>query len=275
MITMNFTNTVGGISVTTYKDLAYKHVSGHPLLLDLHIPENAHKPVPLVFYIHGGGWAEGTRDTTNLDAFVKAGYAMASLDYRFTNEAVFPAQIEDVKAALRWLRVHADEFQLDPCRFVTWGHSAGAHLASLLGLTAHSRQFDTGENLHVSSSVLGVGSVSAPVNFLEASGIKPLLKEVSALFGAHPCEQKEWAMAANPITHITAEAPPFVIVHGDSDDLVPMQHAEQLHAALQNKGVPSRLVIQKGVNHFNFSHPEMVAELVAFFDSVIHAKSLR
>ena len=257
-------------SVKSYKSIEYKNVGGRPLLLDLHVPTEAKGKVPLLFYIHGGGWCGGTKDdATNLAAFIKAGYAMSALDYRFSNEAIFPAQIEDVKAALRWLRAHVGEFQLDPDRVGAWGHSAGGHLVSLLGVTGASRLFDVGDNLHVSSQVLGVGSVAGPMDLLSLANNDILPTYISDLFGGHPNTRKELAQSANPINHIDKDTPPFVIIHGEKDDMVPCQQAELLHAALNNKGIPSRLVIQAGIDHDNWRHPQMVGELIQFFDALL------
>lgn len=255
--------------VLTYKDIEYKRVNGRPLLLDLHVPAEVAGPVPLVFYVHGGGWSAGNKeDATNLDSFIAAGYAMSAMDYRFSEEAIFPAQIEDVKAAVRWLRAHAAEYNLDAERFLAWGHSAGGHLVSLLGLTADRGIFETGDNLQVSSRVQAVGSVSGPVDFIVAAEDNSFLKSATGLLGGHPFEQRELALAANPVTYITREAPPFLLVHGEDDDAVPRKHSELLHAALKKAGVPCQLVIQGGVKHDNYNHPDMVRELIGFFDRI-------
>jgi len=257
-------------SVKSYKSIEYKNVGGRPLLLDLHVPAEAKGKVPLLFYIHGGGWCGGTKDdATNLAAFIKAGYAMSALDYRFSTEAIFPAQIEDVKAALRWLRAHAAEFQIDPDRIGAWGHSAGGHLVALLGVTGASGLFDVGDNLHVSSKVFGVGCVAGPIDLLGLANIDVLPTHLADLFGGHPSTRKELAESANPVNHIDKETPPFVIVHGETDDMVPFQEAELLHAALEDKGIPSRLVRQVGIGHDNWKNPEMVGELIQFFDGLL------
>ena len=261
----------GALRIETFKGINYKTVGGRSLQLDLHLPTGVKGKIPLVFYIHGGGWASVTKeDATNLESFIREGWAMSAMDYRFSKEARFPAQMEDVNAALRWLRAHADEFNLDPERFVVWGHSAGAHLAALMALTGESRVFDTGENLHVSSKILAVGCVSPPVD-LDDFGHQESAKEmVVALLGGTPGEKKDLAALASPLSHAKkGEAPPFLFVHGDKDDIVPLRHSEKLHELLVRNGLSSQLVVQPGVDHFNFNHPDMVRELIRFFGPVL------
>jgi len=257
----------GALHIETYKGIHYKKVDGRSLQLDLHLPPGVKGKIPLVFYIHGGGWSSVTKeDTVNMEAFIREGYALSAMDYRYSNEAFFPAQIEDVKAALRWLRAHAGEFNLDPERFVVWGHSAGAHLAALLALTGESRVFDTGDNTDVSSKVLAVGCISPPVDLFDMGAQENAKEMIAALLGGSPGEKKELAELASPLSHVKkGDAPPFLFVHGDRDDIVPLRHSQKLHESLVKNGLSSRLVVQPGVDHANFNHPDMVRELVQFF----------
>ena len=256
------------VIVKTFKNIEYGNIHGRPLLLDLHLPAEGNGPFPLVFYVHGGGWHSGNKDdATNLEAFIKAGYAMSAMDYRLSGEAKFPAQIEDVKSALRWLWEHAAELGLDSRRFVAWGHSAGAHLVALLAATEKSGKFETVHQTEKSSGLLGVAAVAAPIDLLLAS--KGLYNSIGALLGGDPSELAQRAKEAGPLTYLTAEAPPFLIVHGDADQAVPLENSTLLHSALQRLGVPTRLVIQEGVGHGNHNHPGMVKELLRFFDSLV------
>jgi dipeptidyl aminopeptidase/acylaminoacyl peptidase len=136
-------------------------------------------------------------------------------------------------------------------------------------VTGASGLFDVGDNLHVSSKVLGVGSVAGPIDLLNLASHEFLAPLLFDLFGALPSTRRDLAQSANPINHIDKETPPFVIIHGDRDDAVPCQQAELLHAALNSKGIPSRLVIQAGIGHDNWKDPQMVGELIRFFDCLL------
>jgi len=143
------------------RDLAYVSHGHERQKLDLYLPHTG-GAAPVIVYIHGGGWRQGSKDSRLVPAqYTQQGYAVASLDYRLSGDATFPAQIEDCKAAVRWLRAHADEYKLDTDHFAAWGESAGAHLAAQLGTTGQIDTFDKGENLRVSSQVQAV-----PWNFL-------------------------------------------------------------------------------------------------------------
>lgn len=260
----------GGYQVISYKDIEYKNVEGRPLRMDLHLPAEAGGKVPLVFYIHGGGWSTVTKeDATNLRSFISKGYAMVALDYRYSTEAIFPAQIEDVKAALRWLRAHASEFNIDPDRIVAWGHSAGAHLCALLALTAKNRLFDVGENLEFSSDVLAAGCISPPTDLVLLEQLDSAKEMIRALLGGSTEERQALAALASPLSHVKEPAPPLLFVHGDRDDVVPLEQSRKMHEALTAQGRSSRLVVQPGVDHANYNHPEMVRVLLEFFGSIL------
>jgi acetyl esterase/lipase len=131
--------------VKVLKDLEYARIGDRRLLLDLYLPEKGERPLPLIIWVHGGGWAAGSKDQVGAVRQLNRGYAVASLDYRLSSEAIFPAQIEDCKAAVRWLRAHAQKYDLDRNRFGAWGSSAGGHLVALLGTSSTIKDFDTGE----------------------------------------------------------------------------------------------------------------------------------
>ncbi len=231
----------------SYKDLTYKTVDGKPLTLDLYVPDNGGGPVPLIIAIHGGGWHAGQKTDYPSAPFIKNGYAMASIEYRLAPEAIFPAQAEDVKAAVRWLRTHAKDYNLDPDRFGAFGHSAGGHLASLLGTTGNMPQFDVGDNLGVSSKVQAVVDMAGPVAFLALAPNK--MAGEPGLIGGTVEEKHDLAALASPITHITSDDPPFLILHGDNDHMVPEEQALLFYAALQKANVPCQLLLLPKVDH--------------------------
>jgi acetyl esterase/lipase len=215
-------------------DLAYV-TNGHMRQkLDLYLPKG-NKKVPLIIFIHGGAFTRGDKKDQSPAPFLSDGYAFASLNYRLSQDAIFPAQIEDCKAAVRWLRLNAEKYRLDPDRFGAWGTSAGGHLVALLGTTGDTKIFDLGENLEFSSRIQAVADWFGPTDFLQMD--------------AHKLPNKEKVVAANPITYIGPNAPPFLIAHGDADRLVPYQQSVLLEAALKAVEVPVTFYTVKGGGH--------------------------
>lgn len=266
--------------VVAHRDLAYVTGGHAQQKLDLFLPEKTAGPTPLIVWIHGGAWVSGDKsDNPPLrSGFVQRGYAVASLNYRLSGVALFPAQIEDCKAALRWLRAHAKEYNLDPAHIGVWGGSAGGHLVALLGTTGGVKDFDVGENLDQSSAVQAVGDFFGPTDFvqMDAHALKgthlihddPGSPESRVIGG--PIQDKanyEKVQRANPIKYLTKDAPPYLIVHGDQDPLVPHHQSELLYAALKGAGVPVRFHTIKGGGHGKGFGGKEISEMVAaFFD---------
>ncbi|HEY4761519.1 MAG TPA: alpha/beta hydrolase, partial [Thermoguttaceae bacterium] len=203
-------------------------------------------------------------------------YAVASLNYRLSQEAIFPAQIEDCKAAVRWLRTHAKQYGLDADHFAAWGDSAGGHLSALLGTTGDTKEFDKGDNLDISSRVQAVCDYYGPTDFLQMDDHLPARiarnhdmpdSPESRLIGGPIQEKKEKTARANPITYITPAAAPFLIVHGDNDGSVPFNQSELLFDALKKAGVSVHLHVMKGAGHGPpFGQPEVIDMITKFFD---------
>ncbi|HEV7516328.1 MAG TPA: alpha/beta hydrolase fold domain-containing protein, partial [Thermoanaerobaculia bacterium] len=256
--------TTSGITYGTYVD---GNGQTQPLLLDLLQPA-AGSPTPLVIWIHGGGWLSGSR--TPLPAQVSAlcgrGYAVASVDYRLTQTAIWPAQIQDVKGAVRYLRAHAGSYSLDPGRFAAWGTSAGGHLAAVLatagdvptatvGSVTVDLEGTTGGNLGTSSRVQAAvdwyGATDVLQMSLYASSVDHDArfsaegKLVGGAIQLHP----ELAATANPITYVSADDPPFLILHGTIDDTNPFNQSELLVDALRAAAVPVTFVPIQGADH--------------------------
>jgi acetyl esterase/lipase len=254
-----------------YKDLAYMD-DGHPRhLLDLYVPPDANK-APLIIWIHGGAWLAGDKSNPRPLPFLAEGFAVASINYRLIQHAIFPAQIMDCKAAVRWLRANADKYHLDPDRFAVWGESAGGHLAALVGTTGDVDVFEPNDGLQVSSKVQAAIDFFGPTDFLQMdahrlpSGIHFGSEDApeARLIGGPVQQNKEKAAAANPITYVSKDDPPFLIVHGDQDPLVPHHQSELLEAALRQAGVPVTFYTVKGGGHGGFNDPN-VPELVGRF----------
>lgn len=224
-------------------------------ILDLLIPSGAINPLPLIIWVHGGGWQSGSKEQCQAFPYLQKGCAAASINYRLSQQAIFPAQIQYCKAAVRWLRAYAKEYNLDPNRFAVWGTSAGGHLVALLGTTGDVKTFDVGENLGFSSRVQAVVDFFGPADFtqmakysLPNSRINHDAPEAKLIGGAVPENQEEVA-AANPSTCVAKNNPPFLIMHGNKDNLVPYQQSEMLRDALQKAGVPVTLKIGEGAGH--------------------------
>ncbi|MFI0235991.1 alpha/beta hydrolase fold domain-containing protein [Streptomyces sp. NPDC016845] len=224
---------------------------GRPLELDLWLPAaQARRPVPLVLFLHGGAWRRGRRDDMGVrtrawepgpfERIAAAGLAVACVDYRLSGEALFPAQLDDVRAALRWLGLRADELGIDSERVVVWGESAGGHLASLLALT-HPEPPLAGAVVWYGPSDLE--TPRPPFDPADPSSMEALL------LGAAPSTVPERAAAASPVRRAHAGAPPFLIVHGEADTMVPCGHGRDLAAALRAAGAEAELRIVAGAEH--------------------------
>jgi acetyl esterase/lipase len=245
---------------------------GHPRQkLDLYLPE-ADGSLPLVVYVHGGAFRAGDKSEWPPLEYLAEGYALAAINYRLSQHALFPAQIEDGKAAVRWLRAHSTDYGLAPHRFAAGGTSAGGHLAAMLGTSGHVREWDVGEHLDVSSRVQAVLDYFGPTDFLQMDAHRlpdgmvhdtPDSPE-SQLVGGPIQENPEEVARANPITYVTADAPPFLIVHGDRDPLVPHHQSELLSAALQEAGVPVTFYTVEGGGHGGFEDPRVPKLTKAF-----------
>ncbi len=222
--------------------------------LDLYLPELfENEPRPVLVRIHGGAWRHGDKSSQRgVAGYVKQGYIGVAINYRLSQQAIFPAQIEDCKAAIRWLRANAHEYGIDPSRIGVVGSSAGGHLAALLGTTGDSSAFEVGENLDYSSAVCAVVDNFGPTDLIKVAhtpGFENRMSMVTQLLGGTVLEKKELATQANPITYITSADPPFLITHGDADPIVPLNQSELLHAALAKAGVPSDLQVVEGGMH--------------------------
>jgi acetyl esterase/lipase len=254
-----------------YHALEFATVEGYrPLQLDLYLPAPSGKPSPVIVYFHGGGWAVGTRrrfgrafkgwSPTPLARLAAAGFAVLTVDYRLTGEAVFPAQLDDAKAAIRWARTNAAELNIDPQRIVAWGESAGGHLALLAGLTGSA---EAGDDVCAVIAWYAPTTLSADADpgSPEAALIGP---DASDGQGSSPStrpptsdDRGARARAASPISHVHAGAPPVHIHHGTADTLVGFQQSVDLVAALNAAGVPVEFIAVEGSEHFWTGAPDL------------------
>ena len=241
----------------TYLNVEYAPNGHERQKMDIYLPEpgkNA-RPVPIVVWIHGGAWLAGNKKNCPSRVFLKYGFAVASINYRLSQHAIFPAQIEDCKAAIRYLRANAKKYNIDPDRIGVWGSSAGGHLVALLGTTSDIKKFDKGDNLHVSSEVQAVCDFFGPTDFTKMCDFESSMDHdatdspESKLVGGAIQDNKEACKRANPITYVSRNDPPFLIVHGDKDPLVPHNQSELLYDALKKVGADVKFHTVKGGGH--------------------------
>lgn len=231
-------------------------------VLDLYLPRSANRPFPVVLWVHGGGWEGGNKENPPAMFLIGKGYAVASINYRLTREpkACFPAQIHDCKAAVRWLRANAKQYNLDPDHIGAWGGSAGGHLVALLGASGEVKELEgnVGNHLKMSSRVHAVCDWFGPTDLekfadFQASfpGLPPdcPMQMITKLFGGPIAKSKKLAQQANPITHITAKSPPFLIMHGDRDTLVPLDQSQLLVNAIKAAGSQVDFHVLPGAGH--------------------------
>lgn len=257
----------------TINDVVYGKVGTRELHLDIVIPKDGtDKPHPCVVWVHGGGWSAGSHKQNRAAWLAGKGYVAASVEYRLTGEATFPAQITDCKAAVRYLRAHAKDYGIDPKRIGAWGSSAGGHLVALLGTTAGVKELegDAG-NPGVSSAVQAVCDFFGPTNLAIDKWADPPAA-VTALLGGSPKDKPELAKLASPVKFVDPKDPPFLIVHGEQDKTVPIAQSEQLYEALKKAGVDVTFVRIKNAGHgftpagIGPSLDEINAQVLAFFD---------
>jgi len=250
-------------------------VDGWDLKMDISYPAQFDGPASAVVYVHGGGWTQGSKEDVPAevgDALRQAGFILVSLDYRLAPQHKWPAQIEDVKCAVRSLRAHAAQDLIDPARIGAWGGSAGGHLVSMLGVTDTSAGFDVGAYLDQSSRVQAVVDWFGPSD-LTSLLADPKLSAISRdVFNTQPDDQ-ETLGKASPVTYVTSDDPPFLIMQGDHDQTVPPSQSQELYDRLIAAGVPAALEIVRNAGHsfgpiggpIQPDRLEIAAQTAAFF----------
>ena len=238
--------------------------------------------MPLIVWVHGGGWQGGSKSGCPAAGMVALGYAAASVEYRFSQKAVFPAQIQDCQAALRWLRANSKKYNLDPERIGVWGGSAGGHLVALLGTAGGKKAFTPiGGNEDQSDRVQAVCDLYGPADFNtviqqaeEDKGVKNIFKfntpsdPYSRLVGVNLGSDKAKTDSVSPVNFVSRDNPPFLILHGTKDALVPFAQSVELEAALKQQGVNVMLQRLPGSGHGGpmFDKPAVNGLVRAFFD---------
>lgn len=271
-------------------DVAYVAGGDEAQRLDIYFPEKApEKPLPLLIWIHGGGWTGGSKTQMPYLSQLPRGYAAASLEYRFSQKAKFPAQIQDCQAAIRWLRANASKYHLDPARFGVGGASAGGHLAALVGTSGGKNTFPKiGGNDEQSDRVQAVCDIFGPANFwtvIKQAEADTTVKNIfqwnkgdpySKLIAARLGEDQAACEAVSPVTYVTADNPPFLILHGDRDTLVPYAQSVELSERLAKVNVSCLLQRLPGAGHGGplFTSPTVLKLATDFFDKHLQGRDI-
>ncbi len=234
--------------------VTYCTVGRVALTMNVWLPQGGTTPHPLAVMVHGGGWEHGDAGPSNRLSLVESGlvgkgFVVASVNYRLAPQYVWPAQIEDVKCAIRYLRASAATYGIDPTRIGVWGGSAGGHLVAMLGTAGPSAGYDVGQYLDQSSAVQAVVDEWGPAD-LTAPGWDPYASQViTQVFGVSPGQPSSVLRAASPVSYVTASDPPFLIIQGVADTTVPASQSQEFAATLQSAGVPETLVMVQNAGH--------------------------
>lgn len=267
---------------TAFLDVTYCRGGGIDLKIDLYFPDPSAAPrAPAALFLHGGGWVGGDRSESGWlprirDPLLEKGYVVASADYRLAPSHRWPAQIEDASCAIRFLNAEAGTYGIDAGRIGVWGTSAGGHLAALLGTADASAGFEgDGGHAGFSSRVRAVIDLYGPADLTDGEGWpqgQPLVLDI--VFGTSDLDSPVLA-EASPTTHATPDDPPFLILHGEKDRLVPVRQSELFFERLDAAGVPAELVVVENARHglmpdggaIQPSEDELVEMMVEFFEA--------
>lgn len=264
----------------SYLDVTYCTPDGIPQKMNLFYPKSlSDKPMPIAVYIHGGGWTAGDKGSgagsADMQELLARGYIVASLDYRLAPQHKWPSQITDVKCAIRHLRAHAAMYHLDSNRIGVWGGSAGGHLVAMLGTTDVRAGFDVGEYLDHSSRVQAVVDLFGPADLPAMLGGRAFIV-AQTVFGATSHDDPV-LVSASPVTYITPDDPPFLILHGDKDTVVPLEQSQILYDKLKASDVHATFVVVKNAGHgftpsggtMSPSRVELTKMIADFFDKYL------
>lgn len=254
----------------------------NPLVMHIIYPAEApEEGLPVLMWVCGGGWecCEPQNRLTDLAYFANRGYIVCLITYRISNTAIFPAQIQDVKTAIRFIRKHAKQFRANPDRIAVMGDSAGGHLVTLAGLTPDKKEFTGEQWAGVSDRVQAVVDWYGVVDFFAMAGAEgvtdlatlPGNNCIAKLFGCELEKKLDLIHLANPIEYVNPDAPPFLILHGDEDPLVPLSTSIDLHDKLNAAGVPAELVVVKGAGHatIEFSQEKLLKRIADWLDKAM------
>jgi len=263
---------------TITRDVAYTQSGDPAQRLDLYHPTKRQSNAPLIIWVHGGAWRSGTKSDVPIVSLLQHGFAIASIDYRLTPQAPFPAQVHDIKAAIRFLRSRASEYGVDPQRFIIAGSSAGGHLAALVGVSSGVSELAGTDPSNANES----SAVAAIVSFYGASNLQTILSQstpyglsvrvpaLQLLLGGQPEDHPDKAKLASPTAHVDATDPPLFLIHGDQDPQMPIEQADELARAYRQAKLPVNMHVVKGGVHGGkgFYEPEVLTQVAEFLKSL-------
>lgn len=243
-----------------HENIPYAGDTSKKHLLDIYLPANTTTALPLLVWVHGGAWLSNDKHAdmgymkNTVRSIIDSGYAFASINYRYSTDAVFPAQIQDCNQALQFLYDHAAEYKLDRNNFALIGFSAGGHLASLQALSNNNdiREFYPAGN-KITFKIKAAIDFYGPSDFIALIGSSNNIDSknpVALLLGAMPIDRPDLAKKASPTTYVDKNDPPFLIIQGEKDESVPQVQSKLLKSYLQVAGVPSELIIVEGAPHY-------------------------
>ena len=261
-----------------HKDIVYARVDGKSLGLDIYLPTNVESP-PLLVWVHGGRWMNGSKDRGVPTSFVDVGFALASLDFRQSTDARFPAMIHDIKAAVRFLRAQSDDYGYNGDRIAIAGSSSGAHLATLVGVTNGHSQLEGNVGDYESTS----SDVQAIISYYGASDLTTILQQstpygvgvrapvLEVLLGALPEAAPELAKLASPVNHVDRADPPLLLLHGDRDPQMPINQTHQIEGVYEELGLDVYFDVVHGAVHGGpeFYAPDYLERAIAFLKRTI------
>lgn len=264
-------------------DTPYGTRNGHSLYLDLMLPRQAPRPLPVVVWFHGGGWTSEEltrlyRPETSLLELCRMGFACASVDYTLIQETPFPAQLEDARCAIRFLRAHAAQYGLDPLHIGVWGESGGGRIVSMLGAMGHLTEFEgNGGWPEYSSRVQAVCQWYAGCNYEKSVAMDPAqANRYPAMFGREYTGNEAFFRKISVINYASREdLPPFLIMHGDADRLVPCWHSVDFYQALHQAGQDATLIVVPGQGHGFFDGDEYYQPIYRFFQRTLQSPDAR
>ncbi len=254
--------------VTLVRDVIYGSGGDSDLLLDIYMPETpVAMPIPVIVYIHGGGWQSGDKYPSRVRMLAEAGFFCVSINYRLSGEAKFPAAVEDCKCAVRWLRANATEYNIDPDKIGVWGSSAGGHLSMMLGCMDEDDGLEgNGGWEEYSSRVQAVCSFYGPTDLTTL-----YIPSDCCNFIGHTLEERpDLYEAASPVTYVSAGDPPLLMVHGSADFVVPFHQSEIMRQAYKETGLEVELVKVKDGEH-GFDPNAGISPSVAEIDQIVLA----
>lgn len=263
--------------IAFYADVPYAQ-GNKAWMVDIAVPANATGSLPVIVAVHGGGWRSGDKNGQRglICRFAQNGYVGVAVRYRLTGEAPFPACVNDVKSAVRWLRANAQKYHIDPNRIGAMGHSAGAHLVAMLGLAPNDAGLDVGENLGYSSVVNAVCGIATPCDFINWNSDKGESSGPVGLLAGPGESLEERAKKASPISYVHKDAPPFLLIHGTKDGTVPIAQVQRFAHQLREAGAENvHLIMLDNLGHdLYFSHEALLWPMIlSFFNGTIGNES--